>query len=96
VRPWGYLAYGVCVSVVGVLADWDELITGWLIFLPFLLYVIYFVIDLFWPPERPGRIRRLKRNLYREEKQQAGLGGTMRVRWLRLKLHVLLMRRKQQ
>ena len=93
--PWGYLTYAICMSVVGVLADWDELTVGWLIFLPFFLYVIYSAIDLFWPLERPGQVRRLKRALYRAEQQRAGVRGAVHVQWHRLKLHILLMRRKQ-
>ena len=93
---WGYLAYGMRLSVVGVIADWDELTVGRLLFLPFLLYVIYLVIDVLWPLERPGRARRLKRALYRAEKQRAGVGRSVRVQWLRLRLCILLMRRKQQ
>jgi hypothetical protein len=96
VIPWGYLAYGICMSVVGVLADWNELTVGGLLFLPFLLYVIYSVIDLFWPLERPGHVRSVKRALYQAEKQRAGVRGAVRVQWLRLQLHVLLIRRKQQ
>jgi hypothetical protein len=68
VIAWGYLAYGMCLSV----------------------------IDVLWPLERPGRARRLKRALYRAEKQRAGVGRSVRVQWLRLRLCILLMRRKQQ
>jgi hypothetical protein len=88
-------AYCLCVAVAGVLRDWDELTVGWLLFLPFFFYVLWAMIDLFWPAERPGQVRRLKRALYRAEKQRAGMRRTVLVWWLRWRLRVLFTRRRQ-